>query len=313
MQASQPNKRARHLRVAFMGTRGGFSLPPLMALLAAEVELAAVIVPGTSDAPPLRPCPPAPLRSELPLLTPYLRPTIVELAWQHGLAVYEVAPQAGETLAHWLRARQVEVVCVACWPWRIPATLLHATPHGWLNLHPSRLPHHRGPAPLFWTLHAGERSAGVTIHRMDAGLDSGPIAAQATLPLPDGISGPELEQRCAELGGRLLVATLERLRRGTLRYTPQASGGSYEAWPHAADFTIGPDWSARRAFNFMRGTREWQMPYRLVTPAGTTLLLAEALDYDPRTRRAPPIERVADIVRVQLHPGVLTARIAEQA
>ncbi|WP_026370499.1 methionyl-tRNA formyltransferase [Kallotenue papyrolyticum] len=311
MDAPQPNNRANRLRVAFMGTRGGFSLPPLAALLAADVELVAVIVPGQTDAPPLQPCRPTPLRSELPLLTPYLTPTIVELAWQHGIAVYAATRRAGAALANWLRAQRVEVVCVACWPWRIPAILLKATPHGWLNLHPSRLPRHRGPAPLFWTLHAGEREAGVTIHRMDAGLDHGPIAAQAALPLPDGISGPELEQRCAQLGGRLLVETLDRLRRGVLRYAPQASGGSYEAWPQAEDFTIAPDWSARRAFNFMRGTREWQVPYRLITAAGTTLLLADALGYNDYARLRRPIEREADIVRVQLSPGVLTARTAE--
>ncbi len=301
------------LRVAFMGTRGGFSLPVLEALIAAGIDLRGVIVAnGERESSPRQLMPP-PSPSTLPLLTPYVTQTIVERAWQHGIPVYESARATHESLGGLLQTLAAEVVCVACWPWRIPESLLRVPQHGFLNVHPALLPRHRGPAPLFWTLHAGESRAGVTIHRMDAGLDTGPIALQDSFAIRDGISGPELERQCAALGGQLLVATLARLARGDLAFESQPTGGSYERWPREEDFTIAADWTARRAFNFIRGTRAWQMPYHVHTAAGEIILIRDAIGYDADRRLARPVERADGITRIQLRRGVLIARETDDA
>ncbi|MCZ7671365.1 MAG: hypothetical protein M5U34_31650 [Chloroflexi bacterium] len=103
---------------------------------------------------------------------------------------------------------------------------------------------------------------------MDEGLDTGDIAAQAPLTLPTGVSGREADLLTGTLGGQLLVSSLRQLANGSLTRSPQPSGGSAQPWPQAKDFRVPTTWSARRAFNFMRGTAEFGRPYMIEMAAG---------------------------------------------
>jgi methionyl-tRNA formyltransferase len=184
--------------------------------------------------------------------------------------------------------------------------MLDIPSHGFLNMHPSLLPRHRGPEPLFWTFRNGEASAGATIHRMTGDLDAGDIVVQAPLDLPDGISGARAEAQCAALGGRIMADALRDLAAGTFEPRTQPAG-SYEPAPTAADFRIGADWSARRAFNFMRGTAEWGQLYPIALD-DTELLLAEALSFEAEGRLEKPYIRQGGQAHIQMAPGVLCAR-----
>jgi methionyl-tRNA formyltransferase len=295
-------------RVLFCGMAGAFSWLPLRALLQDGITVAAVLLPD--DRPDqagasLRALPPAaPARSTLPLLTPHLEPSIVALAWERSIPAYALArPADGAALAA-LADLGADALCVACWPWRLPPPLLALARHGALNVHPALLPAHRGPAPLFWTLRAGDATAGVTIHQMDASLDGGAIVAQTPVPLYDGEPGDALEQRCAEAGGRLLAHGVRALVAGTAHPTPQGTDGSYEPWPRAADFVVPVDRSARWAFNFIRGTTYWGEPHTLAV-GGTRYSIREALAYDLRTRLDAPVRREGARLRVRCAPGVL--------
>ena len=73
------------------------------------------------------------------------------------------------------------VVCMG-FPWKIPADALAVPKHGWLNGHPSLLPLHRGPTPVAWAIRAGDDELGISFHRMDAELDTGPILVQRRIP-----------------------------------------------------------------------------------------------------------------------------------
>lgn len=295
-------------RVVFLGMRGAFSLPPFLALLAAGCDVRAVLVPDESGG-AASVCalpPPAPRAAiDIPLVPAQHARDIVQVAWERGVPVFSISRFDESALAQ-IGAWQPDVLCVACFSRRLPAALL--AHFGTLNVHPSLLPAFRGPAPLFWTLRAGLRETGVTVHWMDEGLDTGPIAAQAPLTLPDGISGAQAERLCAELGGRLLVCALGQLRHGTLVRRPQPGGGSSYRWPAPEDFALSTDWSARRAFNFMRGTAEWGQAYTLATAIGP-LLLAAAISFDPHSQLGAPVLRSGDEVLVQFSPGVLRARL----
>ncbi|MGH2592148.1 MAG: methionyl-tRNA formyltransferase, partial [Anaerolineae bacterium] len=251
---------------------------------------------------------PDPRRSQLPIINPYLEHNIVHLAWERDIAVFEVSrPDHSETLAV-LSALRPDVACVACFSQRIPASMLALPTLGFLNLHPSLLPAYRGPAPLFWTFRSGDSTTGVTIHFMDEGLDTGDIALQAPLDLPDGISGAEADRLCAALGGRLMVEAVQALERGTLSRRKQPDGGSYDPSPSPSDFTISTTWPARRAFNFMRGTAEWGQPY-IVEVDGKRLVLKSAVSYAANEALREPIVRSGSEVWIQFTPGVLRARI----
>jgi methionyl-tRNA formyltransferase len=253
----------------------------------------------------LRPLlPAAPPRATLPLLTPHLEPSIISLAWERAIPAYALArPVAGAALSA-LAGLGADALAVACWPWRLPPALLALPRHGALNLHPALLPAHRGPAPLFWMLRAGDATAGVTIHQMDATLDAGAIVAQAPVPLRDGEPGDALERRCAETGGRLLAQSVRALVAGTARPAPQGAGGSYEPWPQAPDFAVPLDRSARRAFNFIRGTAHWGEPHTLAVD-GARYHIREALAYDMSATLEAPVVRHGARLRVRCAPGVL--------
>jgi methionyl-tRNA formyltransferase len=298
----------RDLRILLFGMAGATSATVLAALLEAGFDVCGVVVAAGRFARETRPEPIVPLTPPLiPLVGASSARTIAEIAHARGIPVFELRrADASETLRTLAELRP-DVGCVACFPLRIPPALLVLPHYGFLNTHPALLPRHRGPEPLFWTFRAGERESGVTIHFMDERFDTGDIAMQATVELPDGIDGAAAERMCAALGGELMVATLGALRDGTLVRRPQPSGGSYERRPTADDWRVSTDWPARRAYSFMRGTAEWGQPYR-VTIGAEELTLSAALAYDAGATLHAPYTQDGDQVRIQFNPGVLRAR-----
>lgn len=295
-------------RILYLGLNGPFSRTPLAALLAAARQVVAVGIAAAEEDEPIRRLDPAPSTSALPLLTPYVEQDMLHLAWAHHLPVFAVrdlrAPETVETLA----ALQLDLACVACFPWRIPPQLLALPTHGFLNLHPSLLPAYRGPHPLFWTFRDGVQDTGVTLHFMDERLDTGDIVLQAPLRLPDGISGPEADRRAGEVGGALLVEATTRLAKGTLSRRPQPASGRYYPAPTATDFHLDLNWSALRAFNFMRGTAEWGRPYS-VDVGRRTLRLSHALRYEAGRQLGTLYRTKGHQAWLQFTPGVLYARL----
>ncbi len=300
-------------RLLFFGMPGIFSRTVLDALLHAHAPVCAVILPAsTPHAPPvlLRPAPPPLLPDDdLPLLTTFVAPTTLHLAWQHSLPVYEMGQLNSPDTHALIHSLAPDVACVACFSKRISAPLLAIPRYGFLNVHPSRLPAYRGPAPLFWQLRNGEPQIGVTVHWMDATLDTGDIAAQAPLQLPDGLAGPKLDELCAKAGGELLLEVLKTLATGRPSRTTQPNNGSIQPWPQAVDFTLHTTWSARHAYNFMRGTAEWGQPYA-VEVAGEQFWLSTALSYT-RDALGEPYVREGDVVQIQFTPGVLQAQLVD--
>jgi methionyl-tRNA formyltransferase len=108
----------------------------------------------------------------------------------------------------------------------IPGAVLEIPRHGALNIHPSLLPRHRGAVPVAGTLLAGDALAGVTVMRMDEGLDTGPIVAQRELTLAGTEVTPALEARLAEMGAELLVEVLPAWLEGSITATPQLDEGA---------------------------------------------------------------------------------------
>jgi methionyl-tRNA formyltransferase len=129
------------------------------------------------------------------------------------------------------RIREVgaDIMVVVAYGQILPASLIEAPRLGTLNVHASLLPRHRGPAPVEWAILSGDSETGVTIMQMDAGVDTGPILAQERVPIaPDEIA-PRLEGRLANVGGRLLVQTLDGLVDGRVQPIPQPAVGATNA------------------------------------------------------------------------------------
>ena len=297
------------MRVIFCGTLCTFSTAPLRLLIDAGHDLGARVSAAdrSMGGRPIAPLSP-PHLTTIPLVESASAPSIVSLAWEHEIPVYQVnrlaAAETQDVFTQW----QADIACVACFPKRIPASLLSVPRRGFLNIHPSLLPYYRGPYPLFWMLRDGARHFGVTIHFMDDQLDTGDIAAQAEVDLPDGISGEEADSALARNGAELLLSVLHLLEKDHLVRHAQPPGGSYFGVPQAADFEIQTSWSAQRAFNFMRGTSDWQQPYPIEV-AGQHFILKQALYYSSHEILDQPYRLWREQIDVQFSPGVLRALI----
>ena len=257
-------------RALFLGMSGNFSPPPLLSLLESGVEICAVVLPARghhAGQPALRPLEkPAQARPLLPVLQSSLHNSIINIAWKRDIPVWEVASLSAPETINLFSQFQPDIICVACFSLYIPRTILNIPHLGCLNVHPSLLPANRGPDPLFWTLHDGHRETGVTIHRMDEGLDTGPIIAQEKITIPDGITYTQLESECASPGGRLLAQSLWQLYHGTATLTPQdESKSSYLPMPAEKDYmVVAAEWEARRVYNFIRGVASRGQPVTLI-------------------------------------------------
>ncbi len=185
-----------------------------------------------------------------------------------------------------------------CWPY--PGTVSSTfTPRFCLSC--------AGHFPLFWTFRLGREETGVTVHFMDAGLDTGDIVMQQKLRLPDGITGPEADALLAGQGAALLLDACRELDKGTLPRRPQTGEGSSCPRPSAADFHIPTSWPARRAYNFIRGTAEWRTPY-LARGPGIKHTLRQALGFDETAVQEKPLLQNGRDYYIQFNPGVLHAQ-----
>lgn len=157
-----------------------------------------------------------------------------------GVPVHTVAGPAEGWLER-VRATRPDRVLVTGWPRRLPPLDALAA-LGALNVHPSLLPRHRGRAPVFWTVLAGDTEAGVTLHRLTDALDAGPVVLQGRIPVPAGATTASLEASLDALAGSL-VDRLCRLGPTTPAPAPQRGTPSAAPTPGAADGALR--WDAR--------------------------------------------------------------------
>jgi methionyl-tRNA formyltransferase len=145
-----------------------------------------------------------------------------------------------------------------CWGyrWKIPIEALEAPRLGSVNQHPALLPRHRGPIPLSWALREGDPSFGVTWHRMDADVDTGPILAQTAVPIEDDDTTMDrVGPRLLEAAFGLLPRVFERVAAGDTGDPQPTVGASYG--PHFGEDYATVDWSqpARAIHNQVRAWR----------------------------------------------------------
>ena len=142
-------------------------------------------------------------------------------AEERGLEVRQPKSLRSEDALAGLASLAPEVVVVAAYGLFLPPEALGIPPLGCLNIHPSLLPRYRGPSPVVSAILNGDDETGVTIIKLDEGMDNGPILAQARVPLDERETGPDLTHRLFDLGADLLVDTLPRWASGDIQATPQ--------------------------------------------------------------------------------------------
>ena len=150
-----------------------------------------------------------------------LPPPVKTLALAHGLAIRQPPNLVGEATA--LAELGLDVLVVAAYGLLLPQTVLERPAPGCINVHASLLPRWRGAAPVERAIMAGDRETGVSIMRMDEGLDTGPVYLTRRCTIMPDTDGPGLEAELARLGSEALLDCLDRL--DSLSPTPQPEGG----------------------------------------------------------------------------------------
>jgi methionyl-tRNA formyltransferase len=241
------------LRTVFFGSPA-FAVPCLRAV-AAHTELRGVV--SQPDRPAGRgqaSTPPAVKQEAQALGLPVLQPEKVR------------TPETAAALA----AFEADLFVVVAYGRILPQGLLDLPRLGPYNVHASLLPKLRGAAPIQWAIIRGESETGVSIMRMEAGLDTGPVAAMRALPIADDDTTGSLSQKLSRLGAELLVATLPDIASGAVQLQPQDDAAATLAPPLTkADGLLRWDRPARLVSAQARGVDPW--------PGAATSLNGEAL------------------------------------
>lgn len=203
------------LRIIFMGTPD-FSVPVLRALHDAGHEIVAVYSQ-----------PPRPAGRRGLELTPS---PVHQAAEALGLPVLiPVNFKQAEDVARF-RAFNADVAVVVAYGLLLPTSILEGTRLGCYNGHASLLPRWRGAAPIQRAIMAGDRETGMMVMKMDKGLDTGPVALTAVVPIPIAMTAGELHDRLSAAGAALMVEAMAKLEAGDLPLSQQAEdGGLYAA------------------------------------------------------------------------------------
>ncbi len=198
------------LRLAFMGTPD-FAVPALQALAAAGHEIAAVYSQPPRPAGRGRQAKPSPVH---------------DLAVARGWTVHTPDSLRTPAVQQAFAALNLDAAVVVAYGLLLPPAILSAPRLGCLNVHASLLPRWRGAAPIQRALLAGDAETGVTIMRMDEGLDTGPILARGPVPIGTTDTAATLHDTLAALGAEMIVSALAGVAAGTVRARLQPKDGA---------------------------------------------------------------------------------------
>jgi methionyl-tRNA formyltransferase len=154
---------------------------------------------------------------------------VKQTAERLGLPLAQPERIRDEQAVEEIRRLRPDLLVVVAYGQIIPEALLTVPRLGALNLHASLLPRHRGPAPIAWAILTGDQRTGVTVMKMDRGVDTGPILTQAEVAIAPDETASTLETLLAGRGAELMVETIARLRQGTIQPAPQPDAGATHA------------------------------------------------------------------------------------
>ncbi len=144
--------------------------------------------------------------------------------WSEERGYIVAKPFDTPTLNQHLLAVQPQLIITASYGRMIPVEVLHGPRFGWLNVHFSLLPRWRGAAPVQWALLEGDAVTGISIFKLDKGMDTGPMYYQEEVEISPSDSTDDLLSRMSELAGRRIMDVVANIQKGN-KPTPQPTAG----------------------------------------------------------------------------------------
>jgi methionyl-tRNA formyltransferase len=284
------------LRAVFMGTPQ-FAVPSLAAL-AESVDVTLVLC--NPDRPAGRG------RS-------MASPPVKEEAMRRGIPVFQPEKARHPDAVARIAAEAPDLIFVAAYGHILPKSILDIPRLGCVNVHASLLPKYRGAAPINWAVARGESVTGITIMRMDEGMDTGPMLYVREMPIGGDDTAETMFSKLSILGAEALREALRKLREGTLEETPQdAALATYAPLLKKEHGRI--DWSrpAGEVRNLVRGMTPW--PSAFAVHAGKTLKVLSSAVAGESGAAGEAGEVVAlgrDGIAVACGEGILRLRVVQ--
>ncbi len=250
------------MRIVFFGTPL-FAVPSLNALLESQEEVVAVVTQ------------PDKRKGRDRILSP---PPLKELALREGISVLQPKSLKDLLFLDELYKLKSEMIVVVAYGKILPPQILELPPHRCINVHASLLPKYRGAAPIQWAIIKGEKKTGITTMLMDQGMDTGDILLQEETEVYDDDNSETLGKRLADIGGSLLIKTIQKVKEGSVRPVPQTGTSSYAPPLKKEDGRINWSNTAVGIFNFVRGMYPWPCAYCYLNGERIKITQAKALD-----------------------------------
>jgi methionyl-tRNA formyltransferase len=231
-------------------------------------------------------------------------PPVKVEAQRLGLPVFQPEKAKDPDSVARIAAERPDLIVVAAYGHILPKSILDIPPHGCINVHASLLPKYRGAAPINWAVARGETVTGVTIMKMDAGMDTGPMLLVREMPISDEDTAQTLYDKLSLLGAEALAEALRKLHEGTLTETPQDDAlASYAPLLTKEHGRI--DWSrpAGEVRNLIRGMMPW--PSACTSRAGKALKVLSASVREARGEPGEVLEVGRDGIVVACGEGAI--------
>ena len=234
------------MRTVFMGTPG-VVIPVLAAVMEMEHHIVGVYAQPDKPAGRGR-------RLEAPLIKGY--------AQEHSLPVFQPQSLRESQALQQIAGLKPELIVVAAYGKILPQEVLSLCPSGCINIHPSLLPRHRGPSPVATAIFQGDAVTGVTLIRMDVGMDTGPILAQREEPLHPTDTTLQLTERLFRSGAALLKEILPQWLAGELVPQPQREAeATYTRMIKKEDGQLEWHLTAQELERYVRAFTPWPGSY----------------------------------------------------
>jgi methionyl-tRNA formyltransferase len=188
-------------------------------------------------------------------------PPVKARATELGIEVIQPTKVRTPEFAVQLREAGADLAVVVAYGRILTSEVLAAPRLGCVNVHGSLLPKYRGAAPIQWAIVRGEHETGVCLMHMDAGLDTGPELARATLAIGADETAGELSERLSKLGAELLRRELLRFAAGALTPVPQPEGATLAPILKKEDGALDFAQSATAIHDRVRGFSPWPGTY----------------------------------------------------
>ncbi|MDO4276156.1 MAG: methionyl-tRNA formyltransferase [Eubacteriales bacterium] len=235
------------MKIVYMGTPD-FAVAPLRAMVEAGYEVAGVVT--QPDKP----------KGRGKTLTPT---PVKEEALKHGITVYQPEKVRDPEFLETLKSIGPDIIVVAAFGQIIPKVILEMPEFGCINIHASLLPKYRGAAPIQQAVIDGEKESGVTVMKMETGLDTGDMISRTVVELSPEETGGTLFDKLSEAGAQLLVRTLPSIFDRTAVYEkqPQDSPTPYAAMITKQMGLMDFNKSAEELERLVRGLNPWPSAY----------------------------------------------------